>query len=69
MFRLLGDTDIDSATGGAVWVQGVEKADSLVCSRSNDTGELLFFQPFLGECGRRKQSEGQCRKQEIFHFK
>jgi hypothetical protein len=33
------------ATGGAVWVQGVEKADSLVCSRRSDAGELLFSSP------------------------
>src|SRR5262252_7768143 len=72
-FRLFGNTDIDIAAGGAIGVECVEKADPLVCSRSNDTGELLFFQPllwrpFLGECRRRKKSECQYRKQEIFHF-
>ncbi len=59
VFRLFGDTDINIAAGGAIGVECVEKADALVCSRSNDTGEVLFFQPFLsrlllGECRRRK---------------
>jgi hypothetical protein len=55
VFRLFGDTDINIAGGGAIGVERVEKADPLACSRSNDTGELLFFQPLLlGECRRRK---------------
>jgi hypothetical protein len=49
VFRLFGDTDINSAAGGAIGIVCVEKPDALVCSRKNDTGELLFFQPFLGE--------------------
>jgi hypothetical protein len=31
------------AAGGAIGIERVEKADPLVCSRTNDTGELLFF--------------------------
>src|SRR5262245_22009632 len=41
VFRLFGDTDINIAAGRAIGVERVEKADPLVCSRSNDTGELL----------------------------
>jgi hypothetical protein len=47
VFRLFGDTDINIAAGGAIRMNCVEKADSLLCSRSNDTGKLLFCQPFL----------------------
>jgi len=59
VFRLFGDTDINIAAGGAIRMNCVEKADSLLCSRRDDTGELFFFQPFLsrlllGECRRRK---------------
>jgi hypothetical protein len=58
VFRLFGDTDINIAAGGAIRMNCVEKADSLLCSRSDDTAELLFFQPFLSrlflECRRRK---------------
>jgi len=58
VFWLFGNTDIDITASGAIGVDCVEKADPLVCSRSNDTGELLFFQPWsrllLGECRRRK---------------
>jgi hypothetical protein len=44
VFRLFGDANINSTAGGAIGVVCVEKADALVCSRKNDTGELLFFQ-------------------------
>ena len=59
VFRLFGDTDINIAAGGAIRMNCVEKADSLLCSRSDDTVELFCFQPFLSrlllaECRRRK---------------
>ena len=46
VFRLFGDTNTDIAAGGAIGVECVVKADPLVCSRTNDTGESLFFQPW-----------------------
>jgi hypothetical protein len=46
VFWLFGDTDINITTGGAVRVDCVEKADPLVCSRSDDAGKLHLFQPF-----------------------
>jgi hypothetical protein len=42
VFRLLGDTDTNIAAGRAIGVERVVKADPLVCSRSNDTGEAFF---------------------------
>jgi hypothetical protein len=50
VLRLLGDADVDVAAGGAVRVEGVEEADPRARSRSNDTGELLFFQRFRWRC-------------------
>jgi hypothetical protein len=47
--RFFGHADIDIAARAAIGIDCVEKADPL-----NDTSELLFFQPFLGECRRRK---------------
>jgi hypothetical protein len=41
VFRLFGDTDSNIAAGGAIGVESGEKADPLVCFRSNDTSELL----------------------------
>jgi hypothetical protein len=54
MFGLFSDTDIDIAEGSTIRVSPGEEADPRVCSGSNDAGELLFFQPFLCECRRRK---------------
>ena len=54
VFRLFGDTDINIAAGGAIRVETGEKRNPPVCSRRDDTGPLLFFQPFLGECRRPK---------------
>jgi hypothetical protein len=54
VFWFFGNTDIDIAAGGAIGVKSGEKSNPLVCSRSNDTGELPFFQPLLCECRRRK---------------
>ena len=38
VFWLFGDANIDITTGGAVRVDCVEKANPLVCSRSDDAG-------------------------------
>src|SRR6516162_7254396 len=54
MFGLFGDTESNVTTGSAIRMKCVEKADPRLCSRSDDTGPLLFFQPFLRECRRRK---------------
>ena len=43
VFRLFGDTEINSAAGGAIGIVCVEKANSLNGSRKNDTSELLLF--------------------------
>ena len=40
VFWLFGNTDIDITASGAIGVDCVEKADLLVCSRSNDTGPV-----------------------------
>src|SRR5262249_49477721 len=40
MFGLFGDTRGNVTTGSAVGMNCVEKADALLCSRSDDTGEL-----------------------------
>jgi len=37
VFWLFGNTDIDITASGAIGVECVEKADPLLCSRSNDT--------------------------------
>src|SRR6185312_14432031 len=47
MFGLFGDTEGNVTTGSAIRMNCVEKPDSLLCSRSDDTSELLFYQPFL----------------------
>jgi hypothetical protein len=54
VFRFFGHADIDIAARAAIGIDCVEKADPLVCFRGTDTSELLFFQRFFGECGRRK---------------
>jgi hypothetical protein len=41
----ISDTDIDITARGAIGVDCVEKADPLVCSRSNDTGPVIFGRP------------------------
>jgi hypothetical protein len=48
VFRLFGDANIGVASIG---LEVGEKPDSLFFPRSNDTGKLLFFEPFLlSEC-------------------
>jgi hypothetical protein len=46
VFRLFGDTDINIAQGGAIGVGPSVEADSHLCSRSDDAGELFCLQPF-----------------------
>src|SRR5260370_39050014 len=41
MFGLFGDTDVDITSGRAIGVEINVEADSVLCSRSDDTGERL----------------------------
>src|SRR4029453_13663607 len=47
VFRLFGDADIDIAAGGAIGVEGVDKFNSLVCSRGNSPTELQSLHTFV----------------------
>ena len=55
VFRLFGDTDVNNlTTRDALRGEVGEETDPLIFTGSNGTGELLFIQPFLRECRRRK---------------
>jgi hypothetical protein len=43
---LFGDTDSDISLCGAIGMECVEKADPLLCSRSNDTVEFNLLNTF-----------------------
>jgi hypothetical protein len=49
MFGLFGDTDGNITTGSAIGVECSEEADSVLCSRSDETGERLALLPFDAE--------------------
>src|SRR5262245_22774026 len=43
VFRLFGNADFRITHRGAIRVEGIEKSNKLVFSRSDNTGELVFF--------------------------
>ena len=49
MFGLFGDTDVDITNGRAIGVDWSVEAHSLLCSRSDETGERLALYPFDAE--------------------